>query len=735
MSRIPANDVPPDILTDDAEDETPVAETSSDVDLDLEASPGSVRAGVEVIRRAASTLPGSPGVYRMIDAKGEVLYIGKAKSLKARVGSYARGEAHSNRLARMIADTAAMEFVTTATEAEALLLEANLIKQLRPRYNVLLRDDKSLPYILLTADHEAPQVVKHRGARNRPGSYFGPFANVWAVNRTINALQRAFLLRSCNDSYYDNRTRPCLLFQIKRCSGPCTNEIATDEYRTLVEEARAFLSGKSNAVKERLVGEMNEAAENLEFERAARYRDRLAALSAVQATQGINTQGVEEADVFALDEQAGQFCVEVFFFRNWQNWGNRAYFPKAHKSMPPGEVLASFLAQFYDDKPAPRLILVSHEIEDCELLAAALSTRAEARVEIHVAKRGERRNLVAYALRNAREALARRLADTASQQKLLTSLGQAFGLAKPPRRIDVFDNSHIMGTNAVGAMIVAGPAGLMKQHYRTFNIKSEELSAGDDYGMMREVLRRRFSRLVKEAPREIPSPPISGLPEIGSPQDASREHPTCARGGVGVGVAGPEMDLSSPSPAADAAYKASTNSSMPATPTPDLSPQGGGERDADAFPAWPDLVLIDGGKGQLEAAQAALAEVGVDGVALVGIAKGRDRDAGRETFFLPGKPPLKLPPRDPALYFVQRLRDEAHRFAIGTHRAKRAKSLGANPLDEIPGIGPGRKRALLKHFGSAKAVSRAGKEDLEAVQGLSANMAQAIYDFFHERSE
>ncbi|MFL5314956.1 MAG: excinuclease ABC subunit UvrC [Microvirga sp.] len=686
MSRIPANDVPPDILADEAEDEAPVAETSSDVDLDLEASPGSVRAGVEVIRRAASTLPSSPGVYRMIDAKGEVLYIGKAKSLKARVGSYARGEAHSNRLARMIADTAAMEFVTTATEAEALLLEANLIKQLRPRYNVLLRDDKSLPYILLTADHEAPQVVKHRGARNRPGSYFGPFANVWAVNRTINALQRAFLLRSCNDSYYDNRTRPCLLFQIKRCSGPCTNEIATDEYRTLVEEARAFLSGKSNAVKERLVGEMNEAAENLEFERAARYRDRLAALSAVQATQGINTQGVEEADVFALDEQAGQFCVEVFFFRNWQNWGNRAYFPKAHKSMPPGEVLASFLAQFYDDKPAPRLILVSHEIEDCELLAAALSTRAEARVEIHVAKRGERRNLVAYALRNAREALARRLADTASQQKLLTSLGQAFGLAKPPRRIDVFDNSHIMGTNAVGAMIVAGPAGLMKQHYRTFNIKSEELSAGDDYGMMREVLRRRFSRLVREAPRgENHSPPISGLPEIGSPQDASREHPTCARGG--------EQD--------------------------------------DAFPAWPDLVLIDGGKGQLEAAREALAEIGVNDVALVGIAKGRDRDAGRETFFLSGKPPLKLPPRDPALYFVQRLRDEAHRFAIGAHRAKRKREMAKGPLDEIPGIGPNRKRALLHHFGTVKAIERASYEDLVKTAGVNAATARAVYDFFH----
>ena len=710
MSRIPANDVPPDILADDAEDETPVAETSSDVDLDLEASPGSVRAGVEVIRRAASTLPGSPGVYRMIDAKGEVLYIGKAKSLKARVGSYARGEAHSNRLARMIADTAAMEFVTTATEAEALLLEANLIKQLRPRYNVLLRDDKSLPYILLTADHEAPQVVKHRGARNRPGSYFGPFANVWAVNRTINALQRAFLLRSCNDSYYDNRTRPCLLFQIKRCSGPCTKEIATDEYRTLVEEARAFLSGKSNAVKERLVGEMNEAAENLEFERAARYRDRLAALSAVQATQGINTQGVEEADVFALDEQAGQFCVEVFFFRNWQNWGNRADFPKAHKSMPPGEALASFLAQFYDDKPAPRLILVSHEIEDCELLAAALSTRAEARVEIHVAKRGERRNLVAYALRNAREALARRLADTASQQKLLTSLGQAFGLAKPPRRIDVFDNSHIMGTNAVGAMIVAGPAGLMKQHYRTFNIKSEELAPGDDYGMMREVLRRRFSRLVKEAPREKTLSRSAGRGEFTSAgRDRSIPLPLAGRGRGGGD--GPDRDLSNERP-------------MPAV-------QGRGEHDADAFPAWPDLVLIDGGKGQLEAAQGALAEIGVDGVALVGIAKGRDRDAGRETFFLPGKPPLKLPPRDPALYFVQRLRDEAHRFAIGAHRAKRKREMAKGPLDEIPGIGPNRKRALLHHFGTVKAIERASYEDLVKTAGVNAATARAVYDFFH----
>jgi excinuclease ABC subunit C len=736
----PANDVPPDILIDDSEDETPVAEAGSEIELDLEASPGSVKAGTEVIKRVWSTLPNAPGVYRMIDAKGEVLYIGKAKSLKARVGSYARGQAHSNRLARMVADTASMEFVTTATETEALLLEANLIKQLKPRYNVLLRDDKSLPYILLTADHEAPQVVKHRGARNRPGHYFGPFANAWAVNRTINALQRAFLLRSCSDSYYDNRTRPCLLFQIKRCSGPCTQEVAIPEYQTLAEEARAFLSGKSNLVKERLVAEMNAAAENLEFERAARYRDRLAALSAVQATQGINTQGLEEADVFALDEQAGQFCVEVFFFRNWQNWGNRAYFPKAHRSMPPGEVLASFLAQFYDDKPAPKAILVSHEIEDAELLAAALSTKAEGRVEIHVPKRGERRTLIDYALRNAKEALGRRLADTSSQQKLLASLGQAFGLEKTPRRIDVFDNSHIMGTNAVGAMIVAGPAGLMKQHYRTFNIKSEELTPGDDYGMMREVLRRRFSRLSKEAPRE-PSPAQGegGEQSISQAPAEAGASPSPFRGGEGVGGAGP-----GPAPAADAAHLSLTdNSPMPAPPTPlglrpsRPSPPGGGKqsgaREEDgSFPTWPDLVLVDGGKGQLEAAREALAEIGIDGVPLVAIAKGRDRDAGRETFFLPGKPPIKLPPRDPALYFVQRLRDEAHRFAIGAHRAKRKREMAKGPLDEISGIGPNRKRALLHHFGTVKAIQRASYEDLVKTPGVNAATARAVYDFFRD---
>lgn len=665
MSRMPGNDVPPDALDLDdggADAAVDARDDAPEIDFDPEAGAGLVKAGTEVIRRFWTTLPPSPGVYRMLDAKGDVLYVGKAKNLKNRVGSYARGQAHSNRIARMIAETASMEFVTTATETEALLLEANLIKQLKPRFNVLMRDDKSLPYILLTADTEAPQLVKHRGARRRPGHYFGPFASVWAVNRTVNALQRAFLLRSCSDSYYENRTRPCLLFQIKRCSGPCTGEIAPADYAALADEARAFLSGKSTTVKERLAADMQAAAEAWEFEKAARYRDRIAALAAIQGVQGVNTQDIEEADVFALDEQAGQFCIEVFFFRNWQNWGNRAYFPKADRSMSASEVLGSFIGQFYDDKPAPRLILVSHAIEDAELLAAALSTKSEARVEIHQPKRGERRNLTDYAARNAREALGRRLADTASQGKLLGALGQAFRLPRAPRRVEVYDNSHIMGTNAVGAMIVAGPTGFMKTHYRTFTIKSQELKPGDDYGMMREVLHRRFSRLVRESPRSEPEP---------QPQDA------------------------------------------------------------ETIPAWPDLVLIDGGKGQLEAARAALAEIGVTDVPLVGIAKGRDRDAGRETFFVPGEPPFKLPPRDPTLYFVQRLRDEAHRFAIGAHRAKRKRELTKNPLDEIPGIGPTRKRALLHHFGTVKAIERAALEDLARTPGVNAATARAVYDFFH----
>jgi excinuclease ABC subunit C len=668
--RSTGEDVPPEVLQDD--DEVVALEEGSDVEFDLEAHPGSVQRGTEVIKRFWSTLPNAPGVYRMIDGKGDVLYVGKAKSLKNRVGSYARGQAHSNRIARMIGETAGMEFVTTATETEALLLEANLIKQLRPRYNVLLRDDKSLPYILLTGDHPAPQIVKHRGARKRKGDYFGPFASVWAVNRTVNALQRAFLLRSCNDSYFANRTRPCLLFQIKRCSGPCTGEISIEDYAQLVSEARAFLAGKSNAVKDRITTEMQAAAEALEFEAAARHRDRLAALSAIQGVQGINTQSVAEADVFAIDEQAGQFCVEVFFFRNWQNWGNRAYFPKADRSMSREEVLASFVAQFYDDKPAPAVTLLSHDIEDAELLAAALSERAESRVEIHAPQRGERRQLIDYALRNAREALGRRLAETASQQKLLVALGQALRLPRAPRRVEVYDNSHIMGTSAVGAMIVCGAAGFMKQHYRTFNMRSEDLKPGDDYAMMREMLLRRFSRLAKEAPREE---------------------------------------------------------------TGDASEQPEEIREDAAFPAWPDLVLIDGGKGQLDAARAALAEVGLaeSEVALVGIAKGRDRDAGRETFFKPNEPPFKLPPRDPALYFVQRLRDEAHRFAIGAHRAKRKREMTRSPLDEIAGIGPARKRALLHHFGTVKAIQRAALEDLMRAPGVNAATARAVYEFFHER--
>ncbi|KTS09311.1 excinuclease ABC subunit C [Methylobacterium radiotolerans] len=685
MSRRALSDLPPDTFDDgrDAERDEAVDEPEAELpdtetpEIDFDFEPGAVQAGTEVIRRFWSTLPSSPGVYRMFDHRGDVLYVGKAKNLKARVGSYARGQAHSNRIARMISQTAAMEFVTTATETEALLLEANLIKQLKPRFNVLMRDDKSFPYILVTDDGPAPQIVKHRGARRRKGNYYGPFASVWAVNRTVNALQRAFLLRTCTDSYYENRTRPCLLYQIKRCSGPCTGEIGPEDYAAMADSARAFLAGKSNAVKDRMRAEMQAASEAMEFERAARFRDRIAALSAIQGVQGVNTQGVEEADVFALDEQAGQFCIEVFFFRNFQNWGNRAYFPKADRTMTPDEVLGSFIGQFYDDKPAPRTVLTSHAIEDAELVAAALSSRVEYRVEIHRPSRGERKNLVDYAQRNAKEALARRLADTASQGKLLAALGQAFGLDGAPRRIEVYDNSHIMGTNAVGGMIVAGPTGFMKAHYRTFNIKSEDLTPGDDYGMMREVLQRRFKRLVKEAPRT--------------------EREAAASAGEG--------DVPEPVPA-------------PA-------------EESDAFPAWPDLVLIDGGKGQLEAARAALEEVGVAGVPLVGVAKGRDRDAGRETFFVPGRPPFKLPPRDPTLYFVQRLRDEAHRFAIGSHRAKRKREMVKNPLDEIAGIGPSRKRALLHHFGTVKAIQRAAFEDLARTPGVNAATARAVYDFFH----
>ncbi len=643
----------------DAADEEALPDAVAD---DAPAPEAELATGMAVIAAFTRTLPNAPGVYRMFDRAGDVLYVGKAKSLKKRVGQYAQGRAHTNRVARMIGETAQMEFVVTATEPEALLLESNLIKQLRPRYNVLLRDDKSFPYIFLSGDHAAPMLAKHRGARQRKGDYFGPFASAWAVKRTIDALQKAFLIRTCSDSFYENRTRPCLLFQIKRCAGPCTGEVSLEEYAALTDQARDFLSGRSGAVKQRLGAEMQDAAEALEFEKAARIRDRIAALSAVTATQDINTQGVEEADVFAIDEQAGQFCVEIFFFRNHQNWGNRALFPRGDRHMPLGDVLGQVMAQFYDDKPAPRLILASHEFEDREVLADGLSARMGRKIEILVPQRGEKRDLVTHAATNAREALGRKLAETSGQEKLLAALGVAFGLPKPPRRVEVYDNSHISGTNAVGGMIVAGPGGFMKTHYRTFNIRSDDLTPGDDYGMMREVLGRRFARLAKEA---------------GEATTASTDDP-------------------------------------------------------DAFPSVPDLVVIDGGKGQFEAARSILSGLGLSAIPLVSIAKGEDRNAGRETFFMEGREPFRLPPRDPALFFIQRLRDEAHRFAIGTHRAKRKRDTLKNPLDEIEGIGPSRKRALLLHFGTLKAIQRASLEDLMRAPGVNAATAKAVHAFFRQ---
>ncbi|MDX2308118.1 MAG: excinuclease ABC subunit UvrC [Hyphomicrobium sp.] len=621
--------------------------------------------GPAVISSYLKTLSSQPGVYRMIDPEGTVIYVGKARSLKARVSNYARIGGHTNRIARMIAATASMEFITVRTEAEALLLEANLIKRFRPRFNVLMRDDKSFPYILIRRDTPSPQILKHRGARNVKGDYFGPFASASAVNRTINMLQRAFLLRSCSDSVFDGRSRPCLLWQIKRCAGPCTGEIAPADYDALVEEAVRFLRGESQSVREMYQALMQEAADKLEFERAAKYRNRLWALAHVQADQAINPEGVEEADVFAAHQEGGQTCVQVFFFRAGQNWGNRAYYPKADRAIAVEDVLASFIAQFYDDKPVPRLILLSHTIPEQELMAEALQTKAGRRVEIRVPERGTKSSLVEHAAQNAREALGRKLAESASQSALLEGVAERFGLQEVPRRIEVYDNSHIQGAHAVGAMIVAGPDGFAKSQYRKFNIRSADLTPGDDYAMMREVLMRRFKRLVKD----------DGV--------APGERPSAA---------------------------------------------------ADDIPERPDLVLIDGGQGQLQVAVDVLAELGLSDIPLVGVAKGPDRDAGREHFHRPGAAKsFMLEPRDPVLYFVQRLRDEAHRFAIGTHRAKRAKAISANPLDEIDGIGPTRRRALMTHFGSAKSVSRAGVEDLKAVEGISAEMAQKIYDHFHER--
>jgi len=616
-------------------------------------------AGVSVIRAQLRTMPLAPGVYRMLDARGDVLYVGKAHSLRRRVVAYARPERLPNRLRRMVAETASMEVVTTHTEVEALLLEINLIKQLRPRYNVLLRDDKSFPHILITRDGDWPQVTKHRGARSRPGEYFGPFASAGAVNRTLTALQRAFLLRSCSDSVFASRSRPCLLFQIKRCSAPCVGRVTHDDYAAQVEDARAFLSGESRAIQEEFSRRMQAASDDLAFETAALYRDRIRALTQIQAHQDINVAGVGDADVVAAFADAGQVCVQVFFFRGGQNYGNRAYFPAHGRHVAPDELLAAFVGQFYSDRPAPRLILTSGPVAEAGLLAEALQLRAGHAVHIRHPQRGAKRKLIDHALANARDALGRRIAESASQRRLLDGVAEAFGLEGDLARIEVYDNSHIMGTHAVGAMIVAGPDGLAKNAYRKFNIRTAgadgkpgEIAPGDDFGMMREVLTRRFARALKEDPERT-----------------------------------------------------------------------GGN--------WPDLVLIDGGAGQLAAARAVLAELGIDDLPLVAIAKGPDRDAGRERFFMDGRAPFSLPPEDPVLYFLQRLRDEAHRFAIGTHRARRSKAIGRSALDEVAGIGAARKRALLHHFGSARTVARAGLADLEAVPGISRTVAKKIYDHFH----
>ncbi|MBI1207963.1 MAG: excinuclease ABC subunit UvrC [Azospirillum sp.] len=607
--------------------------------------------GIEIIRGHLKTLPNAPGVYRMVGRSGDVLYVGKAKSLKKRVIAYTQPLRLPVRLQRMVAETTAMEFVTTASEVEALLLEANLIKRLMPRYNVLLRDDKSFPYILIGHDHDFAPLLKHRGARSRPGDYFGPFASAGAVNRTITALQRAFLLRNCADTVFASRSRPCLQYQIKRCTAPCVGRVTPQDYAAQVAQARDFLAGKSRDVQAEFVRSMLAASEALDYEAAARWRDRIRALAATQAHQDINLEGIEDADVVGAWQEGGQTCIQVFFFRGGSNYGNRAYFPSHDRNLDIEEVLASFLAQFYENKPAPVLVLVSHDLPERDLLAEALAIRSGHKVELASPKRGDKRRPVDHAVANAREALARRQAESASQRRLLDGVALAFGLDGAPERIEVYDNSHIQGTHAIGALICAGPEGMLKSHYRKFNIKATEV-AGDDYGMMREVLTRRFARAQKEDP----------------------------------------------------------------------------ERDRGV---WPDLVLIDGGQGQLNVALQVLEELGIADLAVVGIAKGPDRNAGRERFFMPGREPFSLEPRDPVLYYLQRLRDEAHRFAIGTHRARRTKAIGQSELDQIAGIGPGRKKALLHHFGSARGVARAGLADLQAVEGISETVARKIYGHFH----
>lgn len=613
-----------------------------------------VKTGHEVVQDYLKTLDASPGVYRMLDGESRVLYVGKARNLRARVSSYARLTGHSARISRMIANTASMMFLTTKTETEALLLEQNLIKQLKPKYNVLLRDDKSFPNILVTADHEFPQIKKHRGAKKEKGAYYGPFASAGAVNRTLNQLQRVFLLRDCSNAMFESRTRPCLQHQIKRCSAPCVGKISAEDYRASVQDAEKFLGGKTTDIQVRLAAQMNEASDAMEFERAAAMRDRIKALTQVQTAQGINPQHVTEADVIALHMQDGQACVQVFFIRANQNWGNHDYYPRVGEDVDAAEALEAFIGQFYDTREPPRQLILSNQIENPDLMADALSQKTGRKVELLVPQRGEKAELVDGAMRNARESLARKMAESATQTKLLQGLADAFDLPAPPRRIEVYDNSHIQGTNAVGAMIVAGPDGFIKNQYRKFNIRGEELTPGDDFGMMKEVLNRRFKRLLKEDPER----------KLGM---------------------------------------------------------------------WPDLLLIDGGAGQVSAVAQIMREHGVQDIPMVGVAKGIDRDAGKEEFHRVGKTVKALRHNDPVLYFVQRMRDEAHRFAIGTHRAKRAKAIGATPLDEVPGVGAARKRALLAHFGSAKAVGRANLSDLKAVEGVSGALAETIYAYFHEK--
>jgi excinuclease ABC subunit C len=611
-----------------------------------------VPTGQEVIQAYLKTLDGSPGVYRMLNTKGEVLYVGKARNLKARVSNYARDYGHSARIARMVFETASMMFLTTRTETEALLLEQNLIKQLKPRYNVLLRDDKSFPNILITKDHPFPQIKKHRGKKTEKGSYFGPFASGGAVTRTLNQLQKVFLLRNCTDSMFEGRTRPCLQYQIKRCAAPCVGKVDGPTYAALVQDAELFLQGKTTAVQADLAKQMSTASEAMEFERAASLRDRIKALTQVQQSQGINPRGVEQADVIALHLEHGQACVQVFFIRANQSWGNRDFYPKTGAGAEEPEIMEAFIAQFYDDKDPPPLILLSHPVENPDLVGQLLSERAGRKVELAVPLRGEKAELLENAARNARESLARRMSESSTQNTLLRGLAEAFDLDAPPTRIEVYDNAHIQGSDAVGGMIVAGAEGFVKSQYRKFNIKSAAGANSDDFGMMREVMTRRFERLLKEDP----------------------------------------------------------------------------ERKGDA---WPDLLLIDGGAGQISAVAGILADLGVEDIAVVGVAKGIDRDAGKEEFHRTGLPVMALPRNDPVLYFIQRLRDEAHRWANGAHRAKRAKAVSITPLDDIPGVGALRKRALLAHFGSAKAVSRAGVPDLMAVGGISQAMAEAIYNFFN----